>query len=510
MNRFPFRVQVLLLVGAFLVLFSAAAATSYWIRSEAYSRLDESFGKDLEVLSQMFRLRGQIRHLDLNADNYILTGDSTWLVDRPKVIADTERLLGELSALAAGTDEEAAWRHLEKAFRSYIAGQERVLVRRRQGELPPHEATRAAMTNQPIDRIIKGLMVIRDINVQQLYDRRLQVEKASLLTFVLIGLTSLTLALLVAFWLSRQVVEPLEKMGGQIRRWKLGEPWRSQAADTAREMSVLSRGLDDMAARLSREFEKEQELGRLKSQLVSAVSHEFINALNVIQIASKFLENGLPPDTTSEVSEEELFAMINANVSSLFVTVQTLLDMGRLEAGRFVLNRKAVEVPAILRSIVEALVVLARRKRLEIHLDLPEIPIPVDADPEVLTLILSNLFNNAIKYTPEGGRITLGLKRAPDAPASVEVFVSDTGIGISPEDQKKIFSGYYRTAQGKKAAKGFGLGLSVAKRLLEAHGTTLKLESEVGKGSRFSFRLPVAPSRAAEVIAGAPPALSGS
>ena len=116
------------------------------------------------------------------------------------------------------------------------------------------------------------------------------------------------------------------------------------------------------------------------------------------------------------------------------------------------------------------------------------------ADQGALTLVVSNLASNAIKYTPEGGRIKMGVAREADSPGSYCLFVEDTGIGLAPGETAKLLNGdaYYRTARGKKMTdKGFGIGLTLVKLVLEAHGSALRIESEMGKGSRFSFLLPV-------------------
>ncbi|MBI4346247.1 MAG: ATP-binding protein, partial [Elusimicrobia bacterium] len=106
------------------------------------------------------------------------------------------------------------------------------------------------------------------------------------------------------------------------------------------------------------------------------------------------------------------------------------------------------------------------------------------------SLVVTNLLSNAITYTPDGGSVTLGLRRAADGD-DAEVFCRDTGIGISPEDQERILTGYYRTESGRKAAKGFGVGLALANSLVGAHGSRLEIDSAPGHGSTFRFRLPL-------------------
>jgi signal transduction histidine kinase len=117
----------------------------------------------------------------------------------------------------------------------------------------------------------------------------------------------------------------------------------------------------------------------------------------------------------------------------------------------------------------------------------------VRADQASLTLVVSNLLSNAIKYTPEGGRIVLGILSESSRPGFYRLYVQDSGIGVSEEDRAKILSGHFRSESGKKmTSKGFGVGLSLARQIVEAHGSAIEIEGGPGKGSRFSFLLPIA------------------
>jgi two-component system phosphate regulon sensor histidine kinase PhoR len=132
---------------------------------------------------------------------------------------------------------------------------------------------------------------------------------------------------------------------------------------------------------------------------------------------------------------------------------------------------------------------LIESKKLRLATDFPSTPVPVRADSEALSLIMSNLITNAVKYTPSGGSITI---RIAVEPSGVLFSVADTGIGIAPQDMEKILSGSFRTEESRKVAKGFGIGLMLVRELVERHGSHLKIESAPGRGSRFYFHLPLA------------------
>jgi signal transduction histidine kinase len=179
--------------------------------------------------------------------------------------------------------------------------------------------------------------------------------------------------------------------------------------------------------------------------------------------------------------------MLEANVRALSAMATNLLNLGRLEAGKFDLDMQRVDLAPLLRGTFERLSVIGKRKKLTLKLEIPTDLPSILADADALPLVIANLLTNAFKYTPDGGTVALGAAKRDGG--VVEIFVSDTGIGIAPEDREKIFSGYYRTDAGKKAAKGFGVGLALSRMILEAHGSDLQLETAPGKGSRFFFPL---------------------
>ena len=180
--------------------------------------------------------------------------------------------------------------------------------------------------------------------------------------------------------------------------------------------------------------------------------------------------------------------MLLSNVRSLAFSAGNLLNMSRLESGRYAIEPKKTILRSILKESLERLQILYERKKLKVKLDVPEQLFAVKADPEALALVVTNLLNNAIKYTPSEGEVTLGLYRDGDR---IRVYCQDSGIGISPAEQKNIFSGYHRTEEGKIAAKGFGVGLMLAREIAEAHGSVLEVQSQLGQGSTFSFTLPI-------------------
>ena len=236
------------------------------------------------------------------------------------------------------------------------------------------------------------------------------------------------------------------------------------------------------------------ELSKFKTSLVLLVSHEFGNALTIMKISTVLLQEKLPPECLEESTP--LFDMILTNIEALTRAVQNLLNMGRLEAGKLAVDFKATDAAEILRAAFKRMELLCEKKGLQASLELPDDHPMVRADEASLALVVSNLLSNAIKYTPANGRIVLGLLPEGSRPGYYRIYVQDTGIGVSEEDRAKILGGHYRSESGKKmTAKGFGVGLSLAQQIVEAHDSGIEIEGGPGKGSRFSFLLPAFPKK---------------
>ena len=240
-----------------------------------------------------------------------------------------------------------------------------------------------------------------------------------------------------------------------------------------------------------------EELNAFKTSLVSVVSHEFGNSLTVMKIAVSLLEKNMA--SKGREANGQLLGMITSNIDLLNRAVQNLLNMGRLEAGKLAIDFKPTDAAEILKSVFKGLQLLCEQKSLRASLAIPAGLRPVRADPASLILVVSNLLSNAIKYTPAGGRIVLGVLREKARPGQYRVYVQDSGIGVAPDDRAKILAGHFRSEVGKKmTSKGFGVGLSLAQQIVEAHGSTIEIEDADGQGSRFSFLLPIAAEKDAK------------
>lgn len=238
---------------------------------------------------------------------------------------------------------------------------------------------------------------------------------------------------------------------------------------------------------------KQKEIEELKNQFVSHVSHELRTPMIAIQ---KSL--GLMLDKTlGEINPEQqkFLDIAHRNIDRLSRLVNDLLDVSKLEEGKMVLRPEPVVLKEAVGHVLNTLGTWLKNKNIQTEIQIPEDGVSLEADPDRLTQVMTNLMGNALKYTPDGGKITVDIQTNVKDDAipgeCIEIGVRDTGIGISPEDQKKIFEKFVQVGDAQpKGVASTGLGLTIAKEIVELHSGRIYLESEVGKGSRFYFRLP--------------------
>ncbi len=236
---------------------------------------------------------------------------------------------------------------------------------------------------------------------------------------------------------------------------------------------------------------KERSVSKLKSMMIHTVSHEFNNALTGLS-AGLFLLRETDPEAVDE-TRSRLYTSMDGSQHKLALYVKNILNEARMEEGRFKVERRVVVMRDLAVSAAESVQQLFLQKEIKFSIEAPKKPVLVSADGEALALVISNLLGNAVKYTRQGGKITVRIDASMSPPGLMIFSVEDSGIGISLADLKKITAGFYRTEEGKSEAEGFGLGLKVSNELLALHGSRLEISSEKGKGSRFYFELPALP-----------------
>jgi two-component system phosphate regulon sensor histidine kinase PhoR len=221
-----------------------------------------------------------------------------------------------------------------------------------------------------------------------------------------------------------------------------------------------------------------------RRDFIANVSHELRTPLASIKSVVETLQSGALDD---KVVAQDFLSRADAEVDRLVQMVTELLELSRLESGQAPLARERVDVGQMLGAAVERMLPQAERKGLALTLEVASGLPPIVGDAQRLEQATVNLLDNAIKFTPEGGSVKVSARAADDA---VRVEVEDNGVGISAEKLPRIFERFYKVDRAR-GDRGTGLGLAVVKHTIEAHGGTISARSEEGRGSTFTFTLPV-------------------
>jgi len=244
-------------------------------------------------------------------------------------------------------------------------------------------------------------------------------------------------------------------------------------------------------ARYNREIqlanEKLTELDRLKSSFVSNVSHELKTPLTAIEsLAENILDGVTGPLTRKQAS---YMTGIKESAERLARLINDLLDLSVIEAGRTGLKPTSFSMASLLHEVTDTLKPVAEAKLIDLEIASTNGNSIAWADRDKITQVLTNLVGNAVKFTPNRGKVTM--KVSPTSGEWLEVSITDTGPGIPPEEASKIFDEFYQMSQpGREKSKGVGLGLAISKKLVEMHGGKIQVKSIFGSGSSFSFTVP--------------------
>ncbi len=261
------------------------------------------------------------------------------------------------------------------------------------------------------------------------------------------------------------------------------------------ELGALAADLNRMSGNLGRLYGQLETANRHKSQFLASMSHEVRTPLNAIIGFSEVLREQLFGDLNAR--QQRYVQHIAESGRHLLALINDILDLSKVEAGRMELDLGPVPLAEMLENGLTVVRDRASRHGIALHLDLEPGITCVQADERKVKQIVFNLLSNAVKFTPEGGRVDVVLHAiSSDA---VQISVHDLGPGVAPEDQERIFEEFQQGGHGvHRAQEGTGLGLTVAKRLVELHGGRIWVQSQPGAGSTFSFTLPVRQDRGVE------------
>lgn len=296
----------------------------------------------------------------------------------------------------------------------------------------------------------------------------------STLTIGAIGAAAVSLFLGII--LSRTLTNPLRELTIATRAVAEGDLDHRVPVRSKDELGELASSFNLMSTELSRSQE-------LRRQMTADIAHELRTPLSVILSHVDAVDEGVLPAST------ETFDIIREETGRLDRLVEDLRTLSRADAGELTLVCRLIHPERLVEQAIATHRPFAHEKRISIQLE-TESDIPrVNLDPDRMAQVFGNLLNNALRYTPEEGRITLRMAKAS---SNVEIRVQDTGPGIEPEELERVFNRFYRTDKSRqRETGGSGLGLAIAKSIVEMHGGRIWAESDPGEGSNLVIQLPI-------------------
>ena len=229
-----------------------------------------------------------------------------------------------------------------------------------------------------------------------------------------------------------------------------------------------------------------KELDKMKSEFIAMVAHELRAPIATVEQQLSVILNKMAGDVTEK--QEELLTRAKERTNGVLTLIKDLLDLSKIEAGKMVQYKEPLLIQEVIDRVVDGMRPEAEARRIALEFPSPAQPSLIHADRNSMEGIFTNLISNAIKYTPEGGRVRITLS---EESGFVKATVSDTGIGIKKEDLPRIFDKFYRVKSAEtRQIIGTGLGLSIVKSIVDAHLGSISVESEVGKGTTFSIFFP--------------------
>ncbi len=330
--------------------------------------------------------------------------------------------------------------------------------------------------------------------------------EANIYFFVIMGTVSILLVVVIVFITTRSFMRPIERLTNAVTAvtetgnlaanvdissrdevGRLGRAFNAMSTKLQSMYATLEQRIAEKTSHLQKAILALEQANKMKSEFLANMSHELRTPLNAIIGFAEVLRDKIAGDLNEE--QVDFVKDIHSSGQHLLQMINDILDLSKVEAGKMVLQYETFLVPQAIEDVHTILKGLVNKKHLELKtLMLTEVG-AIEADRVKFKQILYNLLSNAIKFTDENGKIFIEIGIVDDM---LQISVSDTGIGMKPEDQQKVFKEFWQADSSfSRKYEGTGLGLALTKRIVEMHGGKIWFESEYGKGSIFYFALPM-------------------
>ena len=465
--------------AGFLAVFLLLAASNFyavWKLHQLGATTIPSVSKEIRILDCKKRLVDAI-FLQLSSEGkYFLVKDAGLYDQFLEASREFHRYATEGRLLADTVTKKSSFRRIEALHERYEALVKAEVSRFRQNR--SFDAGRYGTEKDAAsDAVLEELNNLETYAWQDVYRKIDMVNEAGVSTLRIAAWSSLVTvlcALFMSFFVTKSITSPLRRLVNKTREISTGVFKGDLDIKSPREISELTKAFNSMCEKLT-------VVDRMKADFLSMISHELRTPLTTIKEGTSLLLEGIGGEITEK--QGKLLSILGAETNRLIEMVNSILDLSKMEAGMMTYTFEERSIVPLIDQVMTEVTPLVEAKGIllqkEISSDLP--PQVLDGDRMLQTL--RNLIGNAVKFTPENGRITVIVRRASEG---LEVAVEDSGPGIPAEKLATVFEKF----SGSDRNKGTGLGLAIVKHVIDTHGGKVWAESTLGRGSRFIFLLP--------------------
>ncbi len=409
---------------------------------------------------------------------YLISGDEDYYrefeMNRDEFLNHMETLAGTID----NREGKEPFTRIREEYNLFLAGVEnRTNLKQDQNSLAEQDEVVDGITAK-LGRIIATSRT----NVDRKLETSIRIGRRVLrFSTIAVGLTVL-MGIIFSLLIAHSINRPIQILKQKTMEISTGQFAKVDLPRAPPEIRKLAQDFNTMSERL-------KELEVMKMDFISHVSHSLRTPLTAIREASGMLSDGTMDNAPEK--QAELLYITKSECEKLIETVNRMLDLSRLEAGMMHYNLERRDLAPVIRQSILKLAPIAIRKKIDLELrPFTELPV-VRLDEERIGQVMDNLLGNALKYTPEGGKVRVEVSLHGSEQDQIMVTVSDNGPGIPRKELNKIFDRFKRIDSGKETVRGTGLGLSIAKHIISNHGGKIWAESEPGSGSKFIFTLPL-------------------
>ena len=487
--RIPASVHTKLLVAflSIVVMFVALGAVGLGVLRTSNERAET-------LVNQQHKIAA-FRQLQRNTTEQLYTVTAAMLATDKQTLDAARRQLNHFAydfehAEFVGSEDAESLATIQASYAELIEAGTHIIDLIRDGKLEEgrvYQQKHAVPLANRLERLTNSLVNKAEADMVTIAEISSRGHVTSQVVVLGVALGGVLFALILGYSISSSLIGPVKQMNRRFQEIA-HENFASRIEVVNRdELGNLATALNEMSDELGRLYREIQAASRHKSEFLANMSHELRTPLNAIIGFSQVLDE----QVFGELNEKqaEYIKDIHESGDHLLSLINDILDLSKVEAGRMELDLKKFDVRIALDNALTLVKERTLRHGIALEVDLDPGLGKIVADERKFKQVLLNLLTNAIKFTPEGGTITVD---AVDKKKTLNVTVSDTGIGISAEDQKLIFEEFRQvTEQDGQAREGTGLGLTLTKKFVEMHGGEITVASEVGKGSTFSISLPL-------------------